>query len=70
MKVRNFEKNRDLVLVNATALSASGALTILRQFLTNAAADKQRVYLCFVPEEIKLQLSDNIIYEKIKNKIF
>ena len=70
MNVRDIDKNKDLVLVNATALSASGALTILRQFLTNAANDKQRVYLCFVPEKIELQSFDNIIYEKINKESF
>lgn len=70
MNLRNLDKNKDLVLVNATALSASGALTILKQFLINASADNKRVYLCFVPEEIELKLFDNIIYEKIKKQNF
>lgn len=62
--------NKKLVLVNATALSASGALTILRQFLANASADTERIYLCFVPDNIELQTSDNILYKKIKKQSF
>lgn len=55
------------VIVNATALESSGALTILKQFLTRAA-DDYRSYICFVPEEIQLPTSSNIQLIRINKK--
>ncbi len=43
----------NLVIVNATALASSGALTILNQFLEHALNDSKHKYLCFIHESVK-----------------
>ncbi|MGI2104673.1 glycosyltransferase [Shewanella frigidimarina] len=49
-----------IVAVNGTALSKSGALTILKQFIKHAAKDDKYQYLCFIPENLELECSENI----------
>lgn len=50
----------EYIVVNATALEKSGALTILRQFLDNASKDIVNNYLCFVPKGLCLEVNKNI----------
>lgn len=61
-------KKENLVVVNATALSSGGALTILKQFLLNAHNDRLHRYLCFVPESITLPIYENITYIKVRKQ--
>ncbi|CDH21000.1 Glycosyltransferase, group 1 family [Xenorhabdus bovienii str. kraussei Quebec] len=56
-----------LIIVNATALSAGGALTILKQFLKHANNNHHK-YLCFVSPDVKLNKYDNIYYIKVNTK--
>lgn len=53
-------------IVNATALSAGGALTILRQFIFHAALT-DRKYLIFISSNIELDNHENITYIRIDN---
>lgn len=55
------------VIVNATALTTSGALTILYQFLENAAKDNNN-FICFVPYGVSLPEYKNIKYIPLKKK--
>lgn len=61
----NSKKNS--IIVNATALATSGALTILHQFLENAAKDSNN-FVCFVPYGIKFPEYKNIKYIAIKKQ--
>ncbi|EPM7551800.1 glycosyltransferase [Citrobacter freundii] len=58
-----FDKKKEYIIVSATALAASGALTILRQFIQHAANDINN-YIVFVPVAVDLPSHDNIIYVK------
>lgn len=53
------------IVVNATALSKSGALTILKQFLKHAGEDERHQYICFIPKDLKFQKQNNIIFIEI-----
>ncbi|MDE1482440.1 glycosyltransferase [Xenorhabdus bovienii] len=53
------------VIVNATALSTSGALTILRQFL-DGAKFSSREFICYVPEGVDFNDYKNVKLVKIK----
>lgn len=57
----------DLILVNATALSSGGALTILRQFIAHAALTNKK-YIVFAPIEVPLDVHANIIYIEVDTK--
>ena len=57
----------DLILVNATALSSGGALTILRQFIAHAALTNKK-YIIFAPIEVPLDVHANIIYIEVDTK--
>lgn len=50
------------IVVNATALDKSGALTILKQFLFHASKNVSNHYLCFVPEGLDLKNYGNITF--------
>lgn len=55
------------IVVNATALDKSGALTILKQFLLHASQHDSYHYLCFIPKGLNLNGSKNITFiEKSK----
>ena len=56
---------KKIVAVNGTALSKSGALTILKQFIKYAAKDDKYQYFCFVPENLELDHSKNITFVEI-----
>lgn len=60
-------KGRDFVLVNATALSSGGALTILRQFIAHAAVTDKN-YFIFSPVGVALDLHSNINYVEVDTK--
>ncbi len=55
------------VLVNATALSSGGALTILRQFISYASLSSKQ-YLIFTPLGVSLDKHLNITYVEIDTK--
>ncbi|MFY9995222.1 MAG: glycosyltransferase [Leclercia sp.] len=57
-----------LIVVNASALATSGALTILRQFLASAITKKQSKFICFVPDLVDLPDSDNVLLIRKKKK--
>ncbi|WBA84044.1 glycosyltransferase [Endozoicomonas sp. GU-1] len=57
----------EYIVVNATALDQSGALTILKQFISHAGSDHNN-YLCFVPENLSLKCPDNIKLVFVKKK--
>ncbi|MEY1635966.1 glycosyltransferase [Morganella morganii] len=56
-----------VVLVNATALSTGGALTILRQFIAHAALTNMK-YLIFSPVGVLLDTHTNITYVAVDTK--
>jgi glycosyltransferase involved in cell wall biosynthesis len=56
------KNQRPSIVVNATALDKSGALTILKQFLSHASQNESNHYLCFVPEGLDLKKSGNITF--------
>lgn len=56
-----FDESRQYIVVSATALANSGALTILKQFLLYASRD-ENYYIIFVPTGLNLPMSNNIIY--------
>lgn len=62
MPSENFES--EVVVVNATALDKSGALTILKQFVNHASQDKTNHYLCFIPCNVDFEITDNITFIK------
>lgn len=67
----NDEKNiSNLVIVNATALASSGALTILNQFLEHAINDSKHEYLCFIHENVKKSSINNITIIPVKKQSF
>ncbi|MFL9694594.1 glycosyltransferase [Aeromonas veronii] len=55
------------ILVNATALSSGGALTILRQFIAHAALTNKK-YIVFAPIGVPLDVHANIIYIEVDTK--
>ncbi|WP_270826616.1 glycosyltransferase [Aeromonas sp. Y318-1] len=55
------------ILVNATALSSGGALTILRQFVTHAAFTNKK-YIIFSPIGVSLEVHANITYVEVDTK--
>lgn len=55
------------IIVNATALSSGGALTILRQFIAYAALTDKK-YIVFSPVGVVLNNHDNIIYIEVNTK--
>lgn len=59
---------RKTIVVNATALDRSGALTILKQFVYHAGEDSDNNYIIFSPINIELDCSDNIVLLKINKK--
>lgn len=60
-------KEVDFILVNATALSSGGALTILRQFTAHAALTNKK-YLIFSPVGVALDSHVNITYIEVDTK--
>ncbi|EJS0047520.1 glycosyltransferase [Escherichia coli] len=60
----------NLVIVNATALASSGALTILNQFLEHALNDSKHKYLCFIHESVKKKSVNNVTVITIKKQSF
>ncbi|EPF7270455.1 hypothetical protein ACSTV1_005384, partial [Escherichia coli] len=60
----------NLVIVNATALASSGALTILNQFLEHALNDSKHKYLCFIHESAKKKSVNNVTVITIKKQSF
>ncbi|MGL5129727.1 MAG: glycosyltransferase [Aeromonas popoffii] len=54
-------------IINASALSSGGALTILRQFITYAASSNKR-YLIFSPAGVELDSHENIDYVEVDTK--
>ena len=61
------DPSKEYIVVSATALATSGALTILKQFIEHAASDKNE-YIVFVNVDLKLPIYDNIIYVESKPK--
>ncbi|MFM5697081.1 glycosyltransferase [Aeromonas veronii] len=59
-----FELENKYYLVNATALSSGGALTILRQFIAHAALTDKK-YLIFSPVGLSLDAHANISYVEV-----
>ncbi|MFZ3388758.1 glycosyltransferase [Buttiauxella gaviniae] len=57
----NEKTDKRLIIVSATALAASGALTILKQFIRHAANDINN-YVMFVPAGLNLPMHGNIQY--------
>lgn len=55
------DKSKEYIAVSATALAASGALTILKQFIKHAANDINN-YIMFVPSGLDLPKHGNIEY--------
>ncbi|EBN9364137.1 glycosyltransferase family 1 protein, partial [Salmonella enterica] len=60
----------NLVIVNATALASSGALTILNQFLEHAMNDSKHKYLCFIHENVKKNSVNNVTIIPVKEQSF
>lgn len=60
----------DLIIVNATALVSSGALTILNQFLEHALKDSNHNYICFIHENVKKESMGNLSIIHVKKKNF
>ncbi|HBN5387334.1 TPA: glycosyltransferase [Citrobacter freundii] len=60
----------NLVIVNATALASSGALTILNQFLEHAMNDSRHEYLCFIHENVKKNSVNNVTIIPVKKQSF
>lgn len=56
------EKN---IVVNATALSTSGALTILKQFIKNTENHLQYHFICFIPCGLNLIKPRNVTFIEI-----
>lgn len=56
------EKN---IIVNATALSTSGALTILKQFIKNTENHLQYHFICFIPCDLNLIKPKNVTFIEI-----
>lgn len=65
--VFNMENDSKVIVVNATALSSGGALTILRQFIAHAEISKKK-FIIFIPTNVKLKPCPNIKYVKIDTK--
>lgn len=59
-----FELKKKYNLVNATALSSGGALTILRQFIAHAALTDKK-YIIFSPVGLSLDAHANISYIEV-----
>ncbi|UCQ26690.1 glycosyltransferase [Edwardsiella tarda] len=59
---------RKTIIVNATALDSSGALTILKQFVSHAKNDHLNKYIIFSPINVELDCSDNMVLFKINKK--
>lgn len=55
------------VVVNASALSSGGALTILRQFIFHASLTNKK-YIIFSPSGILLEPYENIVYIEVNTK--
>ncbi|MBD2824374.1 glycosyltransferase [Xenorhabdus szentirmaii] len=53
------------IIVNATALSTSGALTILKQFLEGTKFSN-REFICYVPEDVDFDYYKNVQLVKVK----
>lgn len=56
------------IVVSATALAYSGALTILKQFINYAGRDLNNKYIIFVPEKIKLPEFGNVNLIEVKKQ--
>ncbi len=59
--------SNNAIIVNATALDSSGALTILNQFLYYASKSN-RSFLCFISETITVPDYYNITYVRVNKK--
>lgn len=59
-----FKLKNKYILVNATALSSGGALTILRQFIAHAALTEKK-YMIFSPVGLSLDTHANISYVEV-----
>lgn len=59
------KSNLPNVVVNATALDKSGALTILKQFVKYAADDRLNQYTCFIPEGLDFDHKENICFIEV-----
>lgn len=57
----------EIIAVNATALAHSGALTILKQFIS-AIDEKINFYYIFVPADIDFENKKNVRYIKIRKQ--
>lgn len=53
------------VVVNATALSTSGALTILKQFIRNTEFNSEYHFICFIPYGLGLIKPENVTFIEI-----
>ncbi|MBW9461107.1 glycosyltransferase [Kluyvera sp. EC_51] len=62
-----FDQTKEYVIVSATALESSGALTILRQFIEHASNDSHD-FIIFVPSSLDLPEYKNIVYVKTSPK--
>ncbi|MTH47361.1 glycosyltransferase [Intestinirhabdus alba] len=62
-----FDRNKEYIIVSATALATSGALTILRQFIQQASGDGNN-YIVFVPSNIELSEYENLVFVKTSPK--
>lgn len=58
----------NIIVVNATALDKSGALTILKQFIKHAGKYHNYKFLCFIAEGLKLEKSPNITFIEMAKK--
>lgn len=56
------------IIVSATALATSGALTILNEFIQYASILKNHNFLIFVPDNINFPEKDNISYVPVAKK--
>jgi len=56
------------IVVNATALTQSGALTILKQFIHHASSYNNYHFYCFIDESVTFKKNDNITLIKVNMK--
>lgn len=61
-------ESEQIIVVNATALTTGGALTILHQFLNHAKKYDQFKFFIFVSEQLDLQDSNNITFLKLNKR--